>query len=144
MPDVFVYHFIPWTGNAGGNARSLRPATLAAIKLRGEPIMESQMVVDHREVDGDGFLIASVGYGPSADTNLLAQIKSLELRAGSRDLEAAGSDDERASYMLQLESRELRAQARRLKVQVSGEMRAGERPDSSGAEQGRQTLRPEP
>jgi hypothetical protein len=143
MPDIFVYHFIPWIGKTGANTHSLRPATLAAIKLRGEPVMESQMVVDHSEVDGDGFLMASVGYGSSARTHLLAQIKSLELRAASRDLEAAAGDDERAMYMLQLESRELRAQARRLKSQLS-DMGAGDMNERQGTHQVHEASRSDP
>jgi hypothetical protein len=121
MSDVFVYYFIGWDGTAGENTRSWRAATLEAIKGRGEPIMESQMVVDHSELDGSGFLIASVGHSSFAVTGLMAQIKSLELRAASRDREAAAdsSVDERDTYMLLLESRVLREQARKLKLELS-------------------------
>jgi hypothetical protein len=38
-----------------------RPATLEAIAGKGEPVLESQIVVDHTELDAEGFLLANVG-----------------------------------------------------------------------------------
>jgi hypothetical protein len=117
MTDVYVYYF---TGPATNYKLSTRPATLEAIKGQGEPIMESQIVVDHTEVDGNGFLISTVGKDSYAVNELTAQIKSLELRATSRDTkvdESLGAPETKDSYMLHLESRELRSQARQLKTE---------------------------
>jgi hypothetical protein len=117
MADVYVYYFIGSVGLPGENGLSTRPATLEAIKGRGEPVMESQMVVDHTELDGDGFLVASVGDGSYALNDITARILSLELRAASRDAEAMKlneSTEGQSKYMLSLESRELRRQARQL------------------------------
>jgi hypothetical protein len=99
----------------GENTLSKRPATLEAIKGEGEPIMESQIVVDDSELDGHGYFIARVGRGSCAVNDLSAQIWSLEVRAASRDLEASRLNDGtegKDKYMLSLESRELRDQAR--------------------------------
>jgi hypothetical protein len=82
--------------------------------------MESQLVVDESEIDGAGFLIASIGFGSHKVTVLSAQIKSLELRAASRDRLAQSMNpiaDDAAMYMLRLESRHLRLQARRLVIE---------------------------
>jgi hypothetical protein len=112
MPDAYVYYFTMQNGPAGENTLSLRPATLGAIKGKGEPIMESQIVVDETEVDGAGFLISR------GNDDLTAQIQSVEIRASSRDGEAQKLNDTTEGadkYMLSLESRELRNQARMLK-----------------------------
>jgi hypothetical protein len=125
MTDVYVYYFIRCRGPAGENILSNRRATLEAIKGMGEAVMESQIVVDHREVDGDGFLIGGVGNESHPMDELWAQIRSLELRANSRDSEALKLDESTEGdriYMLSLESRELRAQAQRLKKQRTGLM----------------------
>jgi hypothetical protein len=62
MSDVYVYYFTEWYGPAAGYVRSIRPATLAALKGRGgEPLMESQIVVDQTELDGNGFFMARTG-----------------------------------------------------------------------------------
>ena len=118
MSDVYIYHFTEWYGPAADNVLSLRPATLAAIKGKGgEPIMESQTVVDHTELDRDGFLVAQDGDGSCAVNTLSAQIRSAELRAASRDTEALRMNDGaegKDKYMLSLESRELRKEARKL------------------------------
>ncbi len=116
MSDVYVYYFV---GPSTNYKLSSRPATLAAIKGHGEPIMESQIVVDHSEVDGNGFLVSTVGNDSYAVNELTAQIKSLELRARSRDTEVgeSGAAETKDSYMLGLESRELRSQARQLKTE---------------------------
>ena len=100
---------------------STRPATLETIKERGAvPVMESQSVVDHTELDREGFLVAAVGCGSHEVNEIAAQIWSLEVRAASRDKEATSSTDEIETYMLRLESRELRKQARVLKSRRSG------------------------
>jgi hypothetical protein len=116
MTDVYVYNF-----TASGEPtiqRSLpnRFATLEAIKNIGTPILESQLVVDHSELDDDGFLLR-LGDGSHQIDDLWAQIRSLNLRATSRDTESLSlneSSDGPRMYLLSLESRELRREARRL------------------------------
>jgi hypothetical protein len=115
MSDVYIYYFIASTGQNGEETISIRPATLEAIKSRGLPVMASQIVVDHTELDADGFLVAAAGSGSHEINDLTAQICSLELRAASRDIEAIDGTDGIENYMLSLESRELRKQARDLK-----------------------------
>ena len=86
----------------------------------GEPVRESQVVVDHTEVDGNGFLIGGVDDELHPMDERWAQIRSLERRANSRDCEARQLDestDGRRQYILSLESRELRNQAQRLRKQ---------------------------
>ena len=57
MSDVEVYYFTGWDQMQGDNLRSLRPATLEAIRVRGgTPLPETSRVVDSSELDGDGFL----------------------------------------------------------------------------------------
>jgi|ERR1700722_4123802 len=118
MSDVYIYHFTEWYGPAADNVLSLRPATLAAIKGKGgEPIMESQTVVDHTELDSDGFLVAHSDDASCAVNALSAEIRSTELRAASRDTEALRMNDGaegKDKYMLSLESRELRKEVRKL------------------------------
>jgi hypothetical protein len=118
MTDVYVYYFLRSHGPAGEKSLSKRRATLATIKDMGEPVMESQIVVDHTEVDGNGFLIGGVDNESHPADESWAQIRSLERRAHSRDCEALllteGTDGAR-KYMLSLESRELRSQARKLR-----------------------------
>jgi hypothetical protein len=112
MTDMYVYHFVGPEGSDGKDAHTTRAATLEAIKGRGEPLMETQLVVDHSELDADGFL--------NAIDNLWSEIGSLRLRAESRDTEALKLNETtegQRKYMLQLESRELRGQARRLTAQ---------------------------
>lgn len=120
MSDVYIYFFIGLNGSVGGNALSARPATLQAIKGRGEPVMASQIVVDDTELDGEGFLVARMGSGSLSINDIAAQIGSLEMRAASRDSEAINSIDGKEKYMLRLESRELRKQARNLKSRPPG------------------------
>jgi hypothetical protein len=120
VTDVYVYYFKRCRGPAGETVLSKRRATLEAIKGRGEAVMESQIVVDHREVDGNGFLIGGVGGDSHPMDELWTLIRSLELRANSRDSEAlqlSESTEGDRKYMLSLESRELRAEAARLKKQ---------------------------
>lgn len=125
MSDVYIYYFKTSNGLDGKNILSRRPATLDAIKGRGEPVMESQIVVDHTELDANGFLVAVLGNDSNAIDELAAQIWSLEVRAASRDSAALASADSIERYMLSLESRELRKQARGLKSRRA-EMRTAE------------------
>src|ERR1700686_5326582 len=108
MSDVYVYYFMR-RGPAGENILSKRRATLEAIKGKGEAVMESAVVVDHTEVDGNGFLIGGVGSDSNPMDELWAQIRSLERRANSRDSDALtfneSAEGERI-YLLRLESRE--------------------------------------
>jgi hypothetical protein len=127
MTDVYVYYFMR-RGPAGENIPSKRRATLETINGKGEAVMESQIVVDHTEVDGNGFLIGGIGNESHPMDELWAQIRSLERRANSRDSEAltlSESDEGARIYLLHLESRELRNQAQRLKKQRADAM-AGE------------------
>jgi hypothetical protein len=132
MTDVYVYYF---TADPGGKNISSKRATLEAIEGRGEPVMESQIVVDHTQLDGSGFLTVGVGYDSNAVNDFSAQIHSLELRAASRDSEALALDDSTVAkdkYMLGLESRELRRQARNLKIRRT-ELMAAQRRDAQRA-----------
>ena len=115
MCDVYVYHFRTSNGPNGKTTLSTRPATLEAIKDRGDPVMETQIVVDHTELDGDGFLVVTFDNDSVAIEDITAEIRSLEVRATSRDNEALASADGIQQYMLSLESRELRNQARNLR-----------------------------
>jgi len=125
MCDVYVYYFMGPEDAAGKNTLSKWPATLDAIRGKGEAVMESQIVVDDTELDGNGYFIARVGYDSYAVNDLSAQIWSLEVRAASRDIEASRLNDTtegKEKYMLQLESRELRSQARILKSRRSEQL----------------------
>lgn len=119
MTDEYVYHFTGPFGPGGEIALSPRAATLEAIRTRGEPVMESQVVVDHTELDGEGFLVR-FGINTNPIDTLWSLIRSLKLRAESRDAEALqmneGTDGGR-KYMLHMESQELRRQTERLKAQ---------------------------
>jgi hypothetical protein len=118
MTDMYVYFFMRCHGLAGEKILSNRRATLETIKTLGEPVMESQIVVDQTEVDSNGFLIGGVENKSHPMDEPWAQIRSLERRADSRDREALRlneSTEGSRRYMLSLESRELRNQAQRLK-----------------------------
>jgi hypothetical protein len=133
VTDVYVYYFMRCRGPAGENILSKRRATLETIKGKGEAVMESQIVVDHTEVDGNGFLIGGVGSQSHPMDELWAEIRSLERRANSRDSEALTLDesaDGQRIYLLRLESRELRNLAQRLKKQRTDSM-TGELGNSS-------------
>ena len=129
MTDVYVYYFLRYGGPAGEKLLSKRRATLETIKGKGgEAVMESQIVVDHTEVDGNGFLIGGIGNSLHPMDELWAQIRSLERRANSRDSEALTLNESvegQRIYSLHLESRELRIQAQKLKKQRADSM-AGE------------------
>jgi hypothetical protein len=120
MTDMYVYYFKGIAGSAAENSVSKRPATLDAIRGLGDPIMESQLVVDHTELDNDGFLSDCAGMDSRAVNHPTARILSLELRARSRDREASipkDGADGKDKYLLSLESRVLRKQARSLNAQ---------------------------
>jgi hypothetical protein len=128
MSDVYVYHFMR-CGPTGENILSKRRATLQTIKGKGEAVMESQIVVDHTEVDGNGFLIDGIDNESHPMDELWAEIRSLERRANSRDSEALTlneSGEGARIYLLRVESRELRNQAQRLRKQRVDSM-SGER-----------------
>jgi hypothetical protein len=55
MDKVSVYFFDGWDGPAGENKRSLRMATIEAIKSRGTPILETQRTVNKSDLDGGFF-----------------------------------------------------------------------------------------
>ena len=136
MTDVYVYYFMRCRGQTDGNVLSNRRATLETIKGKGEAVMESQIVVDHTEVDANGFLIGGVGNESHPMDELWAQIRSLERRANSRDSEALTLNERgegQRIYLLRLESRELRNQAQRLKKQRADSM-AGERGNRNDAQ----------
>jgi len=116
MPDAFVYYFLVPDRATGKLVSSKRRATLEAIKSKGEPLMESRMAVDASEVDASGFLVGRLG-GADPTDELWGEIRSLKLRADSRDREAKqlteGFDRER-KLILCAESRELRGRAEKL------------------------------
>jgi hypothetical protein len=120
MTDRYVYYFTTLDRQTGENIRSECRATLRAIEGKGEPLMESQIVVDHTELDHNEFLLGIAGENSDRTSDLMHEIRSLELRADSRDSGAltldAGTEAEN-KYMLSLESRELRKQARELRQQ---------------------------
>jgi hypothetical protein len=122
MTDMYVYYFMRPRGPGGVEILSKRRATLDAIKGKGEAVMESQIVVDHREVDDNGFVIGGTSNESHPTDERWSQIRSLELRANSRDTDAQILDEHSegaCKYMLHLESRELRNQAKRLKQQLA-------------------------
>jgi hypothetical protein len=119
MADVYVYRFKGWDGPTESDVRSRR-ATLETIKEIGDPIMESQIVVDEGELDAHGFFCGSVANDSNPEEDLTDEITSLYLRAAARDSEALNLDEATSGaqkYMLQLESRELRKQAQVLQRQ---------------------------
>jgi hypothetical protein len=119
MTDVYVYRFIGKDRSAKPDPSFGRRATLDTIKAYGDPIMDSQIVVDDGELDSEGFFYESVANDPNSEASATSEIKSLNLRAASRDAEALDLDGEAGAqkYMLHLESRELRKQAQKLQRQ---------------------------
>ena len=115
MADVYVYRFTGWDGPTRPDIKS-RLATLETIKEIGDPIMESQIVVDDAELDSNGFFYGSAANNSDPTEDLTSEIHSLNLRADSRDCEALKLDEASGAskYMLQLESRELRKQSQKL------------------------------
>jgi hypothetical protein len=129
MTDVHIYYFVRRQLPAGENRLSKRRATIEAIKSIGKPIMDSQIVVDHTEVDHNGFQIGGVDSESHPMDERWPQIRSLERRANARDCEALRlneSTDGSRIYMLLSESKELRKQAQGLRNQradaVAGEL----------------------
>ena len=122
MTDVYVYCFIERDGPAQANGHAGQRATLETIKAIGDPIMESQIVVDDAELDSRGFFLGTVSNDSRPSEDVRSEIRSLNLRAAARDREALTvvADDAAGSarkYMLELESRELRKQAKKLQRQ---------------------------
>jgi hypothetical protein len=120
MADAYVYCFTALDQVTGERISSQRRGTLESVKGLGDPIMESQIVVDTCELDHHGFLVSDVAKGAHPIDDLTREIRSLELRADSRDRAALQMNDGaegEAKYMLRLESRELRNQARLLNPQ---------------------------
>jgi hypothetical protein len=139
MADVYVYRFTGWDGLTQPDIKRRR-ATLEKIREIGDPIMESQIVVDDAELDSDGFFCGSVANDPDPTEDLANEISSLNRRAEARDCEALKLDEASGGahkYMLQLESRELRKQAQKLqrqqKQQRQSELTAAESGDLGGA-----------
>jgi hypothetical protein len=117
LTDAYIYYFTVRDGITGEGVRSQRRATLEAIKRIGEPVMESQIVADITEIDPDGFAIDGASNGSPPPGDVTSEIRSLTLRADSRDVKALTLDETTEGgdkYMLQLESRELRSQAQKL------------------------------
>jgi hypothetical protein len=121
MTDVFVYHFVRHSGPDAKGVLSKRRATLETIRDKGEAVMESRRIVDHTEVDRNGFVIGGASNASHSLDELWPQIRSLELRAKSRDDDALkiveGAENRER---LRLESLELRNQARILKTRIEG------------------------
>jgi hypothetical protein len=118
MADVFVYHFMRHSGPHTKGLLSKRRATLETIRDKGEAVMESQRIVDHTEVDGNGFVIGGASSESHALDELWPQIRSLELRAKSRDDEALKIESAHRQR-LHLEGIELRNQAQILRTRVA-------------------------
>ena len=116
MPDAFVYHFLIRDRSSGRLVSSKRRATLEAIKSKGEPLWESRMAVDDSELDATGFLVSRADSGSDPMDELWGDIRSLRLRADSRDREARqlGEIHREQKLTLCTESRELRSKADRL------------------------------
>jgi hypothetical protein len=137
MADVYVYRFTGWEGPMEPGSRRQR-ATLEAIREIGDPIMESQIVVDDAELDSKGFFRGSVADDSDPTEDLTHEINSLNLRAQARDREALILEEATGGaqkYMLRLESRELRKQAHKLQrkqmQQRHSELAAAESADRS-------------
>lgn len=131
MPDAFVYYFLVPDRKTGKLVSSKRRATLEAIKSKGEPLMESQMAVDASEVDAGGFLVSRSIGGAEPTDELWGEIRSLRLRADSREREAKqlnSSMDRERKLVLCAESRELRSRAERLQQIIQGQDQRAPRP----------------
>src|ERR1700729_1334567 len=116
MPDAFVYHFLIRDRSSGTLISSKRRATLEAIKSKGEPLWESRLAVDDSELDATGFLVSRADSGSDPMDELWSDVRSLRLRADSRDREARQLSEIHREKKLTLctESRELRSKADRL------------------------------
>ena len=120
MADICVYYFSVRDRHTGKLGCSKRRATLEAIRILGEPVMESQLVVDSSEVDASGFLAGRNDIGTYID-ELWCEIRSLRLRARSRASEARalGDSDTERRQLLCTESLELMTRANRLHQLIS-------------------------
>jgi hypothetical protein len=121
VADVSVYYFVRRSVTDGKESLSKRRATLEAIKDQGEAVMQSQRVVDHTELDGNGFLIGGGGDESQPVDALWAIIRSLESRARSREdgaLKIAGGADNDRKTVLLRESREFRNEAQALRERI--------------------------
>jgi hypothetical protein len=117
MPDAFVYYFLVRDRSSGTLVSSKRRATLEAILSRGEPLWESRIAVDDSELDATGFLVSRADRGSDPMDELWSDIRSLRLRADSRDREAkqlSETTQREQKLTLCAESRELRNKADRL------------------------------
>lgn len=126
MSDAYIYLFTRFDTQTGTMAVSNYRATLEAIRGRGEPVMETQLVVDDSELDNEGCLHRRVASPANASDMLAGEINSLRCRAESRDRAAISLGDNAgdARYMLRLESRELRKQMIVLQ-RLHGELNTG-------------------
>jgi hypothetical protein len=121
MTDAYVYRFTVMNGAGNEIPADHRRATLDTLKGKGDPVMESQTIVDQSELDPEGFFASNSDDEAQSVDNVTAEIKSLGLRSQSRDFEArdlVDNSDGQRKYMLQLESRELVKQAKRLSNQL--------------------------
>jgi hypothetical protein len=119
--DAYVYRFKGLSGSGDEGPDDNRRATLDTLRGRGDPVMESQTIVDHSELDSDGFFASNSANESQSADNVRAEIKSLRLRSKARDLEARElreGDEGQRKYMLELESRELVKQAKLLSSQL--------------------------
>ena len=125
MPDAIVYYFLVRDRATGRLISSKRRATLAAIRIQGEPLLESAMVVDESEVDAMGFLARGSAGSEDPANELWGEIRSLRLRAASREREVKelGDGHDKRKLILCEESRELRNRADRLQQLI---LRRGE------------------
>jgi hypothetical protein len=117
MPDAFVYYFLIRDRSSGRLVSSKRRATLEAIQSKGEPLWDSRMAVDESELDATGFLVSRAESGADPADELWGDIRSLRLRADSRDREAkqlSETTHREQKLTLYTESRELRNKADRL------------------------------
>lgn len=119
--DAYVYRFKGLSGSSDEGPDDNRRATLDTLRGRGDPVMESQTIVDHSELDSDGFFASNSANESQSADNVRAEIKSLRLRSEARNLQARElreGDEGQRKYMLELESRELLKQATRLSNQL--------------------------
>jgi hypothetical protein len=112
VSDVHIFYFMVWDRATGGNVLFARPATLEAIMGRGEPVLESQIVVDHTDLDANGFLITGAGDDSPAFDDQTAQDG-----CDREMLESHRSAPGNADYLHDADSREPRTQSSPLKKQ---------------------------
>jgi hypothetical protein len=128
MPDAFVYYFMIRDRSSGRLVSSKRRATLEAIQSKGEPLWESRMAVDESELDATGFLVSRADSGSDPMDELWSDIRSLRLRADSRDRDAqqlSETTHREQKLTLCAESRELRNKADRLQQLIYAKSNRG-------------------